>query len=378
MTIHLNEYLKQFNGETHFYGNASHAFYDIMMWLQKNRPKKKPNIVMPVYIPAKLYRFILAAGYEPKFYDVPTDLNIDLKEISGLIDDQTQAVFAVHFFGVPVDLEPLKKMTEQADVFLIEDCAHTLNSTYKGKLLGTTGDCTLFSTRKMLQLHCGGILVLKTKPWDFKPSRNVRVRSPFTLYHYAGSRIKYAVNNLLKTYSPFKKSEIPYNGYIDFSEEHVVRVKHMDFFFRWYNNIPDLHKMADNRREKFLYLLNGIKDLDAFYPMGMERYVKREKTGRYSLNKGFVPFSMPILTPPGSRNQVQQALCDAGVLCFVGWPEAPFGLKGFKGADELKERLLELPVHQFMDSHHLKLIVDCFNSLPVEVKKAQNEALANA
>lgn len=375
--LSLDQYLNQFDGRPYYYGNASHAFYDIMVWLQKNRPKKKPNIVMPVYIPAKLYRFVLAAGYEPKFYDLPTDLNIDLNEISGLIDEQTQAVFAVHFFGVPVDLEPLRKITEQTGVYLIEDCAHTLHSTYKGTLLGSTGDCTLFSTRKMMQLHCGGVLVLNTKPWDFEPSRNERVRSPFTFYHFVGSRIKYLINNSLKALSPFKQSEIPYDGYIDYSEEHVVRVKKMDFFFKWYNNIPDLDEMAEKRREKFLYLLNGIHDLDSFKPIGMERYAKREKTGEYSLNKGFVPFSMPILTPPNTRIQVQQALCSAGVLCFIGWPEAPFGLKGFEGADVLKDRLLELPIHQFMDSHHLKIIVDCLNSQPVQVNKTQKEILVN-
>lgn len=374
----LNQYLRQFGGRPYFYGNASHAFYDIMVWLQKNRPKKKPNIVMPVYIPAKLYRFILAAGYEPKFYDVPEDLNINLEEISGLIDDQTQAVFAVHFFGVPVDLQPLKNITESAGVYLIEDCAHSLNASYKGRQLGSTGDCTLFSTRKMLQLHCGGVLVLKTKLWDFKPSRSERVRSPFTMVHFAGSRVKYTVNNWMKAYSPFKQSEIPYDGYIDFSEEHIVRVKKMDFFFRWYINSQDLNKMANERREKFLYLMNGIHDLDQFHPMGMERYAKREETGQYSLHHGFVPFSMPILTPEGAREQVQQALCDAGVLCFVGWPEAPFGLKGFNGAEMLKDRLLELPVHQFMDDHHLKIIVDCLNSLRVQVKENKRVTLVSA
>lgn len=373
----LNQYLKQFEGRSYFYGNASHAFYDIMIWLQKNRPKKKPNVVMPVYIPAKLYRFILAAGYEPKFYDVPTDLNIDLNEISGLIDDQTQAVFAVHFFGVPVDLQPLKNITESAGVYLIEDCAHSINSYYKGRQLGSTGDCTLFSTRKMLQLHCGGVLVLNTKPWNFQQSRDERVRSAFTMVHFAGSRVKYKVNNLLKAYSPFKQSEIPYDGYIDLSEEHSVRIKKMDFFFKWYNNIPDLDKMANIRRKNLLHLLNGINDLDSFYPIGVERYAKREKSNQYSLNNGFVPFSMPILTPPDTRNQVQQALCNAGVLCFVGWPEAPFGLKGFKGADVLKDRLLELPVHQFMDSHHLNIIVDCLNSLPEYVHKSQKESFVS-
>lgn len=373
----LDPYLGQFEGKPYFYGNASHGFYDVLVWLQKNRPKRAPNIVMPVYIPAKLYRFILAAGYEPKFYDVPTDLNIDLKEISRLIDDQTQAVFAVHYFGIPVDLQPLKNVTERTGVFLVEDCAHSMNASYQGRPLGTTGDCTLFSTRKMMQLHCGGMLVLNSQPWEFKPSRNERVRSLFTVYHFAGSRVKYVVNNVLKAYSPFSESENPYNGYIDFSEEQHVRVKKMDFFTKWYGNIRDLDKMAETRRKKVLFFLNGINDLNSFYPIGMERYAKREKTGRYSLNDGFVPFSVPILTPIGARDQIQEALCDAGVLCFAGWPEAPFGRKGFKGTDVLRDRLLELPIHQFIDSRHLQMVIECLNSLPVSAKETPESSFIN-
>ncbi|MGM0505717.1 MAG: DegT/DnrJ/EryC1/StrS family aminotransferase [Bacteroidota bacterium] len=373
----LDHYLKQFKGRSYFYGNASHAFYEVLVWLQKNRPKRTPNIVMPVYIPAKLYRFVLAAGYEAKFYDVPTDLNIDSKVINELIDDQTQAVFAAHFFGVPVDLEPVKKMTERAGVFLIEDCAHSMNASYNGRPLGSTGDCTLLSTRKMMQLHCGGILILQSEPWTFKPSRSRRVSSPFAAYHFAGSRIKYSVNHLLKSYSPFPLTENPYDGYLDLSEEHHVRVKKMDLFTKWYTHFSDLNKLAQNRRKRILHLLNGIRHLDSFRPIGMNRFARRDKSGQYSLIDGFVPFSLPILTPIGSRDRIQRALSEAGVLCYTGWPEAPFGLKGFKGADILKDRLLELPVHSFMDAHHLQLIVDCLNSLPLSTGDSHDPSILN-
>lgn len=361
--LSLDQYLEQFEGRPYFYGNAAHAFYDIMVWLQKNRPKEKPNIIMPVYIPAKLYRFVLAAGFEAKFYDVPTDLNIDLDEISGLIDDQTQAVFAVHFFGVPVNLQPLKSITESAGIFLIEDCAHTMNSYYKGHQLGSTGDFTLFSTRKMMQFHCGGILVLNSQPWDFKPSETKRVRSLFTAYHLAGSRIKFSINNLLNGYSPFQRSSLSYDGYIDLSENHVVHVKKMDRFSEWYCKLLDLDKLVNQRRENFLFLLNGISDHSFIQPVGIERYAKKDNSGKYTLNKGFSPFSMPVLTPSGSRHKIQQALCDAGVICYIGWPEAPFELKGFRGADALKDRLLELPVHKYINSTQLKSMADCLNRL---------------
>lgn len=372
--LSLDEYLGQFKGRSFFYGNASHAFYDVMVWLQRNRPKKKPNIIMPVYIPAKLYRFVLAAGYEPKFYDVPTDLNIDPEEISGLIDDQTQAVFAVHFFGVPVDLKPLKKITTKADVYLIEDCAHSMNGSYKGIQLGSTGDCTLFSTRKMMQFHCGGILVLNSQPWDFEPSEKKRVPSLFTAYHLVGSRVKFTVNNLLKGYSPFRSSSLPYNGYIDLSENHVVHVKMMDRFTKLYSSLLDLDKLVNKRRENFLYLLNGIKDHSFIQPLGLERYAEKEKTNLYSLNKGFSPFSMPVLTPRGSRDRIQQALFDSGMVCFIGWPEAPFGKKGFEQAEILQNCLLELPIHKYIDQTQLKSMVDCLNRLSAEFEKSEIKA----
>ena len=361
--LSLDQYLGQFEGRSYFYGNAAHAFYDIMVWLQMNRPKKKPNIVMPVYIPAKLYRFILAAGYEPKFYDVRTDLNFNPEEISGLIDDQTQAVFAVHFFGIPVDLQPLKNITTRAGVYLIEDCAHSMNAYYKGRKLGTTGDCTLFSTRKMMQFHCGGILVLKTQPWEFSPSVKKRVCSLFSAYHLVGSRLKFAINNSLNGYNPFQQLSLPGTGYIIKTEKQVVHVKMMDRFSERYCKLLDLEKLVKKRRENFLYLLNGIQDHSFIKPMGLERYAKKEETNLYSLNNGFVPFSMPVLTPYGSRDRIQQALCDAGVVCYIGWPEAPFGLKGFKHADKLKSCLLELPVHKYVNPTQLKSMVHCLNTL---------------
>jgi len=358
----LRHYLAQFAGPSFFYGNAAHAFYDIMVWLQRNRPKKKPNILMPVYIPAKLYRFVLAAGYEPKFYDVSTDLDVDLNEIRGLIDDQTQAVFAVHFFGIPVDMRPLKELTEQAGIFLIEDCAHAMNGSYNGSAHGTTGDVTLFSTRKLMQFHCGGIVVLNSQPWEFTPSDPTRVRSLFVAYHWLGSRVKFRVNNALNGHIPFRKLELPGTGYIDFSEQHIVHVKRMDRFSEWYSQWVDVEKLVNKRRDNVLFLLNEIQDLGFIRPMGLERVATQDQTGRYSLIDGYSPFSLPVRIPREHRNQVQQALCDAGIVCHIGWPEAPFNFKGFIGAERLKDGLLELPVHKFMDSYHLRLIVDCLNS----------------
>jgi dTDP-4-amino-4,6-dideoxygalactose transaminase len=371
----MKQFLKNFKSKPINYGNAGHAFYDIMKWVQENRPKTNPNIIMPSYIPGKLYRFVMAAGYEAKFYDVTTQLDFSIDEIRGLIDDQTQMVFAVHFFGIPVDLAPLKKLTEELDVFLMEDCSHTLNSHLNGKTLGTTGDFTIFSTRKMLQFHCGGFLILNKKPWHFQPSKTKKVNSLFTGYHLLGSRVKYYLNYLTRGKNVFQKMSIPEIGYIDFDEEQTVTVKRMDRLLNWYYPNVNLEKITRKRRENLSYLWNHIHDLETFSPIGLERFSTHKTEARsssaedtsiqqvFQIKEGYVPFSLPILTPPDSRNFIQKELLNDGITCYIGWTEAPFGLKGFPETEQLQMRLLELPVHQYINKHQLKKMAACINNL---------------
>ncbi|MFU8861993.1 MAG: DegT/DnrJ/EryC1/StrS family aminotransferase [Cyclonatronaceae bacterium] len=371
----MKSFLKKFKTKPINYGNAGHAFYDTMKWVQENRPKTTPNIIMPSYIPGKLYRFVMAAGYEAKFYDVTTQLDFSIDEIRGLIDDQTQMVFAVHFFGIPVDLASLKKLTEELDVFLMEDCSHTLNSHLNGKTLGTTGDFTIFSTRKMLQFHCGGFLMLNKKPWHFRPSKTTKVSSLFTGYHLLGSRVKYYLNYLTRGKNVFQKNNLPETGYIDFDEEQTVTVKRMDRLLNWYYPKVNLENITRKRRENLCYLWNHIHDLESFSPIGLERLSTLKTESRnsstedtsiqqtFQLIDGYVPFSLPILTPPDSRSYIQKQLLNHGITCYIGWTEAPFGMDGFPETEQLQMRLLELPIHQFINQYQLKKMAACINSL---------------
>ncbi len=373
----MKQFLKNFQTTPINYGNAGHAFYDVMKWVQANRPKSKPNIIMPSYIPGKLYRFVMAAGYETKFYDVSTQLDFSVDEIRGLIDDQTQMVFAVHFFGIPVDMEPLKKLTQEMDVFLMEDCSHTLNSHWNGKTLGSTGDFTIFSTRKMLQFHCGGFLILNNKPWHFQPSRKEKVNSLFTGYHMLGSRVKYHLNHLTRGKNVFQKMRIPEVGYIDYDEEQIVTVKRMDRLLEGYYPHVNVEKISRKRRENVSYLWNHIDDLETFSPVGFDRLSVHKTESRnsqsgdassqqkYQLIEGYVPFSLPILTPPSSRNFIQQELLNRGITCYIGWTEAPFGLEGFQGAEQLQKQLLELPIHHHINRYQLEIMADCLNNLKI-------------
>lgn len=362
MSLTFQNYLKHFQGDIFYYGNASHGFYELLVWLQENNPKESPNVIMPVYIPAKLYRYVLAAGYEPKFYDVSLECQFNPLEIYDLIDDQTQAVFAVHYFGIPSAMQDLKQLTQKKGVFLIEDCAHTINSRSKGMELGSIGDAALFSTRKMLQMPSGGFLVLNNKRWDFKPSYKKRVRSIFTACKMSRARLKYTYFDLTKGADPLNLAWIPSTGYIDFSEQQTVNVKEMSWLSQKYINSIDIDDIAAKRRQNYEYLLNHLLDVPVLEIVGPDNEDAQQcfRVGnRLYMDSGFTPYSFPILTPLGGRDGVQQALCRVGAGCGAGWPESPFNHKGYPQAMELSHRLLELPIHQGINKYQLRRMVDC-------------------
>ena len=85
-------------------------------------------------------------GAKVVFADVQEDSgNIDPDIVSSLITSKTKAVTAVDYAGHPADLEELSALTKKNDLFLIEDAAHSIGSTYKGKPVGSHADLVAFS-----------------------------------------------------------------------------------------------------------------------------------------------------------------------------------------------------------------------------------------
>jgi len=168
---------------------------------------------------------------------------------------------------------------------------------------------------------------------------------------------------------------LPETGYIDYEEEQKVTVKRMDQLLNWHYPNLNLEKITRKRRENVGYLWNHIHDLETFSPIGfnrlsvrktaMENLKSRDTSNQqnFQLIDGYVPFSLPILTPPGSRDVIQQALLNRGIACYVGWTESPFGLDESAEAEQLKLRLLELPIHHYINRYQLETIADCLNEL---------------
>jgi dTDP-4-amino-4,6-dideoxygalactose transaminase len=102
------------------------------------------------------------AGLTVVFADVdPKTFNMDPASVERLVTDKTRAIVPTHLYGLPCDMDRLLDIAARHNLVVIEDCAHALGATYKGRPVGTFGTGALFSFQTLKPLNCyGGGLAL--------------------------------------------------------------------------------------------------------------------------------------------------------------------------------------------------------------------------
>lgn len=95
-------------------------------------------------------------GARPVFVDVsPDTLNMDPACVAEAIGPRTRAIIALHYGGVACDLEALSALAAKAGITLIEDNAHGLFGSWRGKALGTFGSMATQSFHETKNFSCG-------------------------------------------------------------------------------------------------------------------------------------------------------------------------------------------------------------------------------
>lgn len=105
---------------------------------------------------------IIHAGGTPVLADVrPDTMNIDPEQIERRITPRTRAIVPVHFAGRPCDMDAIMDIARRHGLKVIEDCAHAIETEYKGRKAGTFGDfgCFSFYVTKNVVTGEGGMVV---------------------------------------------------------------------------------------------------------------------------------------------------------------------------------------------------------------------------
>ncbi len=122
-------------------------------------------ITTPMTFASTINSIILAGG-KPVLADINKEtFNIDPEKILKKITKKTKAIILVHLAGLPCEIKKIKKIVNKHKLFLIEDCAHSIESKYNGKHLGNFGDtgCFSFYSTKNLTTGEGGMIITHKK-----------------------------------------------------------------------------------------------------------------------------------------------------------------------------------------------------------------------
>lgn len=103
---------------------------------------------------AEAIRYI---GATPVFVDIqPGSFNLDPAQVEAAIGERTRAILPVHLFGQPADMDEILTIAEAHGLMVIEDCAQSFGSRYRGRTTGTLGQAGAFSFFPSKNLGCYG------------------------------------------------------------------------------------------------------------------------------------------------------------------------------------------------------------------------------
>jgi len=109
----------------------------------------------------------------PVFVDVNWEtMLMDPEKIEAAITPKTRAVMVQHHWGVPCDMDAIMTVARRNQLMVIEDCTCAHGALYKGRRVGTIGDCAAFSMRQDCNLSVGnGGLFVSDDPNRFSVAR---------------------------------------------------------------------------------------------------------------------------------------------------------------------------------------------------------------
>lgn len=125
------------------------------------------EVICPSLTFAASANCIRYVGATPVFADIvgSEHINIDPKDIEKKITSKTKGIVVVHMAGYPAKMDEIMEIAKKHNLKVVEDACHGPLSEYKGRKLGTIGDCSAFSffSNKNISTGEGGMFVTNSE-----------------------------------------------------------------------------------------------------------------------------------------------------------------------------------------------------------------------
>lgn len=295
------------------------------------------EVIMPSFTFTSTANAIVLRGGVPVFVDVtPGTLNIDEGKVRQAITSKTKAMVAVHYAGTACNMNALLGLARAHNLWLIEDAAQALGSTYNGVPLGTLGDFGAISFHNTKNIHCGeGGAFISRDIGHHKSAGQIIEKGTNRMDFIEGSVSKY---NWLTVGSSFVLSELQQSVLAAQLEElSLVTAKRVDIWNRYHAALVELED-------------DGL--------------LFRPQKEPYSTNNGHIYFIR--LQSKSERDAVQKCLMDIGIRTTTHYEPlhlSPAGKRygrifGDVTVTEVASQcLLRLPIWPNMSDQQVDLVV---------------------
>jgi dTDP-4-amino-4,6-dideoxygalactose transaminase len=162
------------------------------------------EILLPSYAFVSTANAFVLRGGVPVFVDIrPDTLNIDEAKIEAAITKRTKALVVLHYGGVSCEMDRILAIAKKHGLAVIEDAAHGVLCSYKGKRLGAMGDFGVYSFHETKSLISGegGALLVRSKK-DRVRAEIIREKGTDRSRFLRGQTDKYTWQDLGSSYLP--------------------------------------------------------------------------------------------------------------------------------------------------------------------------------
>jgi dTDP-4-amino-4,6-dideoxygalactose transaminase len=162
------------------------------------------EVIVPSFTFVSTVNAFILRGARPVFIDIrPDTLNMDERQLEGLISERTRAIVPVHYAGVACAMDTIMEVADRHGVPVVEDNAHALFGTFKGRYLGTFGALATQSFHETKNFTCGeGGALLINDPQYIERAEVIREKGTNRSRFFRGQVDKYTWVDVGSSYLP--------------------------------------------------------------------------------------------------------------------------------------------------------------------------------
>lgn len=235
--------------------------------------KPGDEVIVPSYTFVSSALAFVREGAKIVFADsMANNPNIDANKIESLITSKTKVIVPVHYAGVACDMDKIMKLAADNDLIVVEDAAHSIDSYYKEKPLGTIGHLSTFSFHETKNIISGegGMLAINDERF---------IRRAEIIWEKGTNRVEFSRGRINKygwvdVGSSFLPSEIT-AAFLWAQIENIdaIQQKRNLLWNRYFENLkplvsqgvklPNIPETATNNAHMFYLLCNNLEERTA-------------------------------------------------------------------------------------------------------------------